>query len=174
MPAQRVLADEHIKFTILLTAPANPLAPTPAELNAVGAIDASCLVFADDFTWGATDSEQVGERALCESTAATSPGIANYDLGFTAWRYFDSTTGAPDVTADKLFQAVKVKGTELYGYVRRTGKIHSAAWAATDEIQCGGRFSVDTPQPVQGGYVKYRIPCQAQSMDDFFPVAAGS
>ena len=172
MAVQRVLADEHIKFTILTAAPANPTAPTAAELNA--GIDASCLVFADDFTWTATDSEKVGERALCEATAAESPGISNYDLGFTAWRYFDSTTGAADVAADVLFEAVKVKGTELYGYVRRTGKRHDADWATGDEIQLGGRFSTDTPQALNSGFIKYRIPCDPQAMDDFFAVAAGA
>lgn len=172
MAAVRVLADEHIKFTILTAAPADPSAPTATELNA--GIDASCLVFADDFRWTATDSERVGERALCESTAAEAPGISNYDLAFTAWRYFDDTTGAPDPTADSLFQAVKEKGTELYGYVRRTGKRHDAAWASGDEIQLGGRFTTDTPQTDGTGFVKYRIPTLPQAMHDFIEVAAGA
>lgn len=167
MAARRVLADEHIKFTILTTAPAD-LYPTAAELNA--GIDASCLVFADDFTWTAADSEAIGERALCEATAATSPGISNYTLGFTAWRYFDDTTGQPDPTADVLFQAVKVKGTELWGYTRRTGQPYSDAWADGDECQLGGRFITDTPQTVDGGLIKYRIPTMPQAMDDFFEV----
>ena len=171
MAAQRVLADEHPMSTLLTARPATPAAPTAAELNA--GIDASCLVYADDFAWSATDSEKVGERALCEATAAQAPGVSNYDLGFTAWRYFDETTGAPDPTADALFAACKVKGTELYGYVRRTGKKHSAAWATGDEIQLGGRFSTDTPQVVAGGFTKYRIPCDAQAMEDFIAVAAG-
>lgn len=172
MAAVRVLADEHIKFTILPDAPANPAAPTAAELNA--GIDASCLVFADDFRWTATDSERVGERALCESTAAESPGLSNYDLGFTAWRYFDETTGAPDMTADELFQACKEKGTELHGYVRRTGKRHDAVWATGDEIQLGGRFTTDTPQTDGTGFTKYRIPTLPQAMHDFIAVAAGA
>lgn len=167
MAARRVLADEHIKFTILTTAPAD-LYPTAAELNA--GIDASCLVFADDFTWTAADSEAIGERALCEATAATSPGISNYSLGFTAWRYFDETTGQPDPTADALFQAVKVKGTELWGYTRRTGQPYSDDWADGDECQLGGRFITDTPQTVDGGLIKYRIPTMPQAMDDFFEV----
>jgi hypothetical protein len=172
MPAVRVLADEHIKFTILTTAPEDEAAPTAAELNA--GIDASCLVFADDFRWTPTDSERVGERALCESTAAEAPGLSNYDLAFTAWRYFDSVTGAPDMTADELFQAVKVKGTELWGYVRRTGKLHSAVWATGDEIQLGGRFTTDTPQTDGTGFVKYRIPTLPQAMHDFIAVDAGA
>lgn len=168
MAAVRVLADEHIKFTVLTAEPADPAAPTATELNA--GIDASCLVFADDFRWTAADSERVGERALCESTAAESPGISNYDLSFTAWRYFDSVTGAPDATADELFDAVKVKGTELWGYVRRTGKLYSAVWATGDEIQLGGRFTTDTPQTEGTGFIKYRIPTLPQAMNDFIAV----
>ena len=38
----RSLADGHIKFTILLTKPANPAQPTAAELAA--GIDASCNI----------------------------------------------------------------------------------------------------------------------------------
>lgn len=173
MPADRMLADEHIKLTFLTTKPANPLAPTVAELNAVGAIDASCLVFADDFTWTATDSERVGERALCEPSTSESPGTGNYDLSITAWRYFDTATGAVDVPADKLFQAAKVKGTRLYGYVRRSGKRYDAAWAAADEFQLGGEVITDTPQsPDNGGFIKYKIPLLAQRMKDFGAVAA--
>lgn len=42
MAGIRVLADEHIKFTILTAKPANPAAPTAAELNA--GIDALSLI----------------------------------------------------------------------------------------------------------------------------------
>ena len=167
MAARRVLADEHTKFTILTTAPADTY-PTAAELNA--GIDASCLVYADDFSWTAADSESIAERALCEATAAASPGISNYTLGFTAWRFFDETTGQPDPTADALFQAVKVKGTELWGYTRRTGQRYDEPWVDGDECQLGGRFITDTPQVVAGGLTKYRIPGMPQAMDDFFEV----
>lgn len=169
MPAQRVLADEHTKFTILTAAPADPNAPTATELNA--GIDASCLVFADDFRWTATDSEKVGERRLCEGTAAQSNGISNYDVGFSAWRWFDSATGAVDPTADELFEAVKVKNTTVWGYVRRSGKEYSAPWATGDEFALGGEVLTDTPQSDGTGFIKYRIPLAAQSMEDFGTVA---
>ena len=170
MAAVRVLADEHIKLTMLTAAPADELDPTPTELNA--GTDVQCFVFADNFRWTAADSEKVGERALCEATAAESPGIGNYDLAITAWRYFDSTTGAVDAAADSLFQAVKVKGTELWFYARRTGKAHDAAWAAGDEIQLGGRVATDTPQATDNtGFIKYAIPLSAQAMVDFHNVS---
>lgn len=168
MPATKLLADERIKFTILTVKPANVRKPTLTELNAVTAIEAACLVYADDFTWTATDSERVSEKAVCDPANSESLGSGNYDIGFTAWRWFDSTTLEVDPTADKLFQAVKTKGTTLWGYVRRGGKLHSAAWAATDEIQLGGEFVTDTPQATDNtGLIKYRIPALPQAMADF-------
>lgn len=175
MAAERVLAAEHTKFTILTSAPADPAAPTAAELNA--GIDASCKVFADDFRWTATDSDTVGERALCERTAAEGVGLANYDLGYTYWRYFDDTTGAPDPTEDAIHTASETAGTELYGYVRRTGKAYSEDWATDDEIALGGSFTVGSaPQFVadDGGFTKYRVQCLPGSMHDFISVAAGA
>ena len=167
----RVLADENIKFTILTTAPADPAAPTASELNA--GIDASCLVTREGFSWTATDSERINEDALCSGNSSESPGKGNYNLDFTPWRYFDPETGAIDAAADTLFEAVKEKGTELYGYVRRTGKEHSEDWASADEIQLGGSFVVDTPQvPDNTGFIKYRVPAMAQRMHDFIEVAA--
>lgn len=173
MAARRVLADEHTKFTLLTAAPAAVTGiPTAAELNA--GIDASCHVFADDFVFTAADSETVGERALCEATAAESFGISNYNLGFTYWRHFDETTGQPDATADEIHEAVKEKGTELWGFVRRTGQEYSEDWAAGDEIATGGRFMVDTPQYIPGGLIKYRAPAKPQAMFDFKEVGAGA
>lgn len=164
--AIRVLADENIKFTILTTKPANVEAPTIVELNA--GIDASCKVDYDSFRWTATASEQVGERLLCEGTASQTPGVGNYDLGITVFRWFDDTTGGFDDTDDALFEALKVKGTEIYGYVRRMDKKHSAPWAATDEIQLGGSVVTDTPQsPDNAGSIKYTVPLSARQMVDF-------
>lgn len=169
----RVLADEHIKLTVLTTKPADVTAPTATELNA--GIDASCLVFADDYTWTATDSERIGERAICEGSASESPGIGNYDLGITAWRWFDPETGEIDAEADELFAALKEKGTSVWAYERRTGKEHSEDWAAGDEIHLGGEVTTDTPQVTENtGFIKYRIPLMSGRMVDFGEVATGA
>lgn len=168
----RVLADEHIKLTVLTTKPADVEAPTATELNA--GIDASCLVFADDYTWTATNSERVGERAICEGSASESPGIGNYDLGITAWRWYDPETGEIDATADELFAALKEKGTVVWVYERRSGKRYSEDWAAADEIHLGGEVTTDTPQATSNtGFIKYRIPLMSGQMVDFGAVAAG-
>lgn len=169
----RVLADERIKFSILTSAPADVTNPTETELNA--GIDASCLIFADDFTWTATDSERVGERALCEGSASESPGIGNYDLGLTLWRWYDEETGEVDAEADVVFDALKAKGSTVYMYCRRSGKRHSEAWASGDEIQLGGSVTVDRLQvPDNTGFIKYRAPLMSGRMTDFSPVAAGA
>ena len=170
--AARLLADERIKLTFLTTLPANVTAPTATELNA--GIDASCLIFADDYSWTATDSERIGERAICEGSASESPGIGNYDLGVTAWRWFDAETGEIDTEADELFEALKVKGTVLWAYERR-GKRHDEDWTTGDEIHLGGAVTTDTPQVSENtGFVKYRVPLLSGRMVSFGEVAAGS
>src|SRR5690348_9983709 len=116
----RSLADGKTKFTILTTAPVDPEAPTATELNA--GIDASDRILASDFTFGATDSDKVAEKSLAAENNANALAAGNYQCGFTPFRYFDATTGAPDPAGDVVHEACKVKGTELWVYGRRTGK----------------------------------------------------
>jgi hypothetical protein len=165
----RVLADGKTKFTILTTAPVDPDAPTAAELNA--GVDLSCKVLADDFNWTAADSDKVAEKALCDEGNSNALGASNYTLGFTLWRYY-LDAGGVDTSADAGFAAVKEKGATLWGYARRSDKAATDAWAANDEIYLGAEFTVDTPQvPGTGGWLKYRVPCEAQRGWPFIAVA---
>lgn len=167
----RVLADGKTKFTILTTAPADPEAPTAAELNA--GIDLSCKVLSSDFNWTATDSDKISEPALCDDSNANSHGRSNYSAGFTIWReYLDA--GGADPTGDAGFAAVKEKGTTIWGYARKTDKPAKDAWAAGDEIYLGGEAATDTPQVPSdgGGWLKWRIPLEMQQGYDFIAVAA--
>lgn len=171
----RSLADGKTKFTILTTKPADPAKPTAAELNA--GVDASCNLMASDFLWGATDSDKVAEKALCVENNANSLGASNYQVGVTPFRYFDSATGASATDeGDDVFQALKTKGTTLYGYARKTSKKSTEPWAATDEIYLGGEFLTDEPQPPSdlGGFVKWRVPGEMQAAWPFITVAAGA
>lgn len=171
----RSLADGRTKFTILTTEPADPANPTITELNA--GIDASCDILSSDFTWGATDSDKVAEKALCTVNNANSLGASNYSAGVTPFRYFDASTGAPATgEGDEVFQALKVKGTTLWGYARKTGKLSTDAWAADDEIYLGAEVVTDEPQPPsdQGGYIKYRVPMEVQKAWPFIAAAAGA
>jgi len=170
----RSLADGKTKFSILTTAPANPAAPTITELNA--GIQAAANILASDFTWGATDSDTVAERSLADKNNVNALAASNYTAGITVFRYFDETTGAPDVTEDALFAAVQDKGTELWCYGRRTGKDATTAWVAADEIFLGGMVITDEPQPPSdlGGYIKARIPMQMQAAYPYIAAAAGA
>ena len=156
------LADGHTKFTILTTEPVDPEDPTPTELNA--GIDAECNILASDFLFGATDSDKVAEKALCDINNSNALGASNFQAGVTAFRYFDDTTGAVDVTEDAVFQALKVKGTELWCYARKTGVLATSAWVAADEIYLGAKVITDEPQPPSdgGGYIKMRVPMEVQ------------
>lgn len=165
------LADGRTKFTILTDEPANPEAPTAAELNA--GIDASCNILASDFVWGATDSDKVNEPALCEDSNANALSRSNYQAGVTPFRYFDEITKNPDAVEDAVFAALKTKGTEVWGYARKTGKKASEVWAAGDEIYFGAKVLTDEPQPPsdQGGYIKFRVPMEVQEGYPFIEVA---
>ncbi len=168
-----VLADENVKFTVLLEAPANPELPTAVELNA--GEDLSFRTLFDDFQWGAAASEKIGERLLGEGSASQKPGAGNYNLGFTILRQFAVGGGGFDATQDAVFEAIKVKGTTFWGYVRRMDKKASTVWATGDEIACGGEVTSDTPEtPDNGGSIKYRISPSATRMADFVEVPAGA
>lgn len=167
----RVLADGKTKFTILTTKPVNPAAPTATELNA--GIDLSDDVLTSDFSFGATDSDKVAEKALGSSGNANAIGASNYQAGFTLWRKFASNGGF-DATDETGWAAVKVKGSTVWAYARQMDKDASAAWASTDEIYLGAEITTDTPQRTDGtGFIKYRIPCEVQNGWPFIAVAAG-
>jgi len=168
----RVLADGKTKFTILVTKPVNPAAPTATELNA--GIDLSCDILTSDFTWGATDSDKIAEKALCDSGNSNAICASNFAAGFTLWRKF-ATAGGFDAATELGWAAVKAKGATLYGYARQMDKDSTAAWAASDEIYLGAEFITDTPQRTDGtGFIKYRIPAEVQRGYPFISVAAGA
>lgn len=158
----RSLADGHTKFTACTTKPSDPSAPTAAELNA--GIDASDRVLASDFLWGATDSDKVAEKALADIANVNALGASNFQAAITAFRYFDATTGAADPTGDVVYAACKTKGTELWCYARRTGKVATGTWESSDEVFFGAHVITDTPQPPTdlSGYIKTRIVMEVQ------------
>ncbi len=165
----RVLADGKTKFSVLTTKPANPAAPTAAELNA--GIDLSMHVLSSDFTFGAVDSDKIAEKALGASGNANAIGASNYQIGFTLWRKF-LTAGGFDSADEAGWAALKVKGATLWAYARQTDKDASAAWAATDEAYLGAEFTTDTPQRTDGtGFIKYRVPGEVQTGYPFIAVA---
>ncbi|WP_309080276.1 hypothetical protein [Zhihengliuella sp.] len=168
----KTLADGKTKFTLLTTKPADPAAPTETELNA--GIDASHKVLKSDFAWTNTASEVISEPALDDEGNTSAPGASNYDLGATFWRYFLETGAADTAGDDAAFQAVKEKGTQLWGYARETSKDSGEPWAATDEIYLGGEIMTDSATKVDAtGYVKRRVAFMPQRMHENIVVASG-
>lgn len=166
----RLLADGKTKFTVCTTKPANPAAPTAAELNA--GIHLSDNILTSDFTFGAVDSDKVAEKPLGSSGNANAIGASNFQLAFTLWRKF-LTAGGFDAADEAGWAALKVKGATLWAYARQTDKAASAAWAAADEIYLGAEFSNDNPQRTDGtGFIKYRLPCEVQNGYPFIAAAA--
>lgn len=161
------LADGRTKVAILSQKPADPLAPTLAELNA--GIDASCRLNAADFNVGPTDSETIDEKELCVEGNATALGPSNATIEFTPFRYFNLETGKAEASSgdeigDAVFQATKRKGSRLWMVIRETSKKSTEEWAAGDEVDVY-EFITDNPQNVdRTGYVKRKIMGAFQEM----------
>lgn len=169
----RVLAEGKPKVALLTTKPADPAKPTATELAA--GIDPSCDILTSDFNWSTADSDKIAEKPLCADGNANAIGASNYNTGLTLWRKFDPATGAPDLTNEKAWEALNTKGTTVWIYVRETGKASAEPWAADDEIYLGGEVVTDSPQRTEGsGFIKRRIPLEAQLMHENIKVAAGA
>lgn len=155
MAGVKSLADGNVKVVLLAAAPADINAITVAEATA--GQDMSGNILSSDFDLGPTGSDSIPEKALSAKGNGQAHGPSNYGGGFTAFRYFDPTTGVPDATDDWVWDAVKEKGTTLHLLVRETAKDSAAAIAATDEYRY---YEANTDDPVRGdrsGYIKWRI-----------------
>jgi hypothetical protein len=154
------LADGRVKLAILSTKPADPMAPTVEELEA--GIDASCNVLSSDYTLGATDSDKIAEKPLCQEGNSNAIGASNYQAALTPFRYFDDQ-GKAETTEDDVYQALKAKGTRVWLYERHTSKRSTESWAAGDEVD-GFEVITDNPQKPSdmGGYIKRRVSMEVQ------------
>lgn len=169
----RMLSAGRMKVTLLTAKPADPAAPTAAELNA--GLQICQNIPASEFTFGAVDSETVDSTSLCSEVKAETFGQGNYELTFGLWRKF-LDAGGFDTADDATFAAVKEKGTTLWIYARFTDKKATEDWAASDEIFLGAEFVTDTPRPVSAteGFIGYAIPTRVQDAWPFIEVAAGA
>lgn len=161
----KTLAQGRSRVAVLTAAPTVPGLPTVTQLNGgIGTTTGvSCNIAADDFVFGATDSDRVADRALCDGANAEALGASNYQAGLSVYRYYDAA-GLIAGSEDILYTAMKTKGTQLWIYHRQTGKLSTAAFAIGDEL-FGALVITDTPQRVQdsAGYIKVRIPLLIQT-----------
>lgn len=154
------LADGHIKLTLLTEAPEDPEAATDDELNA--GEDIQCEVLASDFTFTATDSDKIQEKALCDTSNVNALGASNFQAALTFFRRYDLSTGAVVTAEEPGYQAVKAKGTTVWLFMRKSGKADDDAWAATDEYLWMEVLSDNAQEVTGGGYIKRRIPFEPQ------------
>ena len=155
------LADARIRLAVLPVKPADPEAPTVAELTA--GIDASCRLLQSDYRLSATGSDTVPDRLLCSEGNAVTYGASNYEATVTPFRFFDPATGQTSATEDEVYQTFRVKGTKLWLVERFTGKKYDEPWAAGDEVKV---FEVVTDNPQApsdlAGYIKNVVPLGVQ------------
>ena len=150
----KVLADGRIKLVALTTAPANPAAPTVAELNA--GIDISCKVMHSDYSLGPTDSDTMDEKELCALGNGVVLGSSNYAGSITIFRYLDEA-GTPDAAEDVAWDLFKEKGAVIWLY-EREGQKYTEGFAVGDVVD-GFEFTTDWPKPPSSrtGYIKRGI-----------------
>lgn len=171
----KVAADGKKKFALLLTKPAGRV-PTATELNA--GQDISCAVLDSDANWTNTASDRFNEKPACTKGNSQALGASNYDTALTFLREFLDGAGGEkgaDVTgADAGYQAVRVKGSTVWIYLRETDKDSGEDWAPGDEIHLGGEVTNDSPMRVNNdGNIKRRIEFLPQNMisEELVPVA---
>lgn len=156
-------ADGKKKWTMLLEKPAGRV-PVVDELNA--GIDFSCMVLDSDVTWSPTASDRFNEKASCQKGNAQALGASNFETALTFLREWLTTgTGADVAGLDAAYQAVKVKDTTVWIYLRETDKDSTEPWEAGDEIFLGGELKTDLPtRPGNDGNIKRRVEFLAQNM----------
>lgn len=155
-------ADGKKKFALLLTKPAGAI-PTAAELNA--GIDFSCMVLDSDANFTNTASDRFNEKPACTVGNSQALGAANFDTALTFLREYLAGGGVDTAGLDKAYQAVKVRGTTVWIYMRESDKLSTQPWAVGDEIHLGGEVISDAPMRVNNdGNIKRRIEFLPQNM----------
>lgn len=167
------LGDGHEKIAILTAEPVDPAAPTIVELAA--GIESQDNILLSDYQFSATDSDKISEPAVGDVVNRNALGKSNGAAAFSFFRMLDETTKNAHATEDDGYQAVKAKGSRVWVYARKNGKLASAAWAAADEIRLGMELISDTPQAPsdQSGYIKSRVVFEPQNIYPEILAAAG-
>lgn len=166
----KVAADGKKKFALLTTKPAKRI-PSLMELTA--GIDISCIVLDSDANWTAATSDTFAEKPSCVEGNVNALGASNYTTELTFLREWLEAGGADVSGADEGYQAVRVKGSTAWIYMRESDKLSTEPWEAGDIIDLGGEVVSDNPQRSGNeGNIKRRIIFQPQNMIIEEPVAA--
>lgn len=155
----KTLADGKLRLVALTTAPGDPEAITPTELNA--GTDMSSRILKSDYRLSATGSDTVNEAELSATNNATTFGASNYEGTVTPFRYL-TAAGAADAANDVAWDVLKEKGTTLW-LVEREGPGYNTAWTVGDVYDV---YEVVTDEPQKPsdrtGFIKRVVPLGVQ------------
>ena len=162
----RTLADRNRKITAILTPPKDIHKLTVDELNA--ALEASCRAMSEGTALRAQDSDRLIEPAICEPAGAESLSASKYEARLALFRFFsESKPGSADPEGDKLFAALRVKGTPVVLVERHVNKPWDAPWEAGDEYQAFSAISDNwqAQDDKKAGYIKATVPLLVQDAE---------
>jgi len=149
---------------------ANASSPEASELNAVAAVDLSCIMVST-YEVRADGSETTNERAVCETANTVTPTIQNYMGNLMLFR--DIVAGVPG--PDDLTEVYPQAGV-LGWFVRRIGKPYDVDYVDGDVVETF-KFLNDVPQ-LQGGtgegYLKGTVPLLPQGVFDIAAVVGSA
>lgn len=132
----KITSNEYVKVAWVLDAnmtPAQAAAPTTTILNNASlALDLSPAVAWQDWSLGATDSDDVEDRGITDPGNATTRGFANFEGTLSFFR----DANPDDTTSDyvKVFETFRVPRTYGYLVLRVAEKHWSEPWAAGDRV----------------------------------------
>lgn len=170
MAGVKTLADGKTKLVILTTAPADPSAPTVAELAA--GTDVSTMVAKSGTRVSATGSDTVNDSPLSASSNAVVYGASNYEGAVVPYWLLDPVDGSYTAGDNAAFEALTPKGTVVW-FVLREGPGFDLAMVAADVVDVY-KIITDNPQkPTEtGAYIKRTIPVAVQAAYEHVTVAA--
>lgn len=140
----KIASNEYVKIAWVLDAnmtPSQAAAPTDTILNAGTTVQLSPAIAWQDFSLGATDSDDVEDRGITDAGNAVTRGFANFEGTLSFFR--DSNSEDTNSDYVKAFETFRTPRTYGYLVMRVAEKKWSDPWAAGDRVSVF-RFVADT------------------------------
>jgi len=131
----KITSNEYTKVAWVLDSAmttAQAAAPSVTILNGAGTVDLSPAVAWQDWSLGASDSDDVEDRGITDPGNAVTRGFANFEATLSFFR----DANPNDTTSDyvKAFQTFRTPRTYGYLVLRVADKHWSAPFAAGDRV----------------------------------------
>lgn len=133
-----VKSQGNTTLIVLTAAPANPLAPTKAELNAGEFI--TCHIYGD---FSAQPTQNVGEapRKMCSKSVPQQFGNVTFPINDIQYSYDPQALATPGAPANKAMEAL-AEGTEVYlvegaGIDGKTSALGTGDVVNLYHVECG-------------------------------------